>query len=115
MANEERAALAWLFGGDTGLSSKAILMAALGIRSTEPRIDYPLDPADLGRCLRMLDLMPWAFHGVDELAMLSKRWCALRTHWDELRICFENEVGIAWEKGSSARKTFRMMQRILGE
>ena len=50
--NLVKRAFVWMTAGDAGSSSKAILGHMLcGISDGE----YPYDPADLGRCLRLLE------------------------------------------------------------
>lgn len=100
----------WVVGADTGSSSRSIWAAMLGVGN---RDDNPLDPADLGRCLRLLEIIPEWKPRVPELAALSPEWKALADRWDDLATSMENEVGIAWQKGSSAPLTYDLMKEIL--
>ena len=102
----------WIVGGDTGLSSTTIWAVMLGLDAAVG--NHPHDPADLGRCLRLLELMPEWRHRLQELADLSPEWKKLTFRWDELASSMEKEVGIAWEKGRSAPKTYELMRDILG-
>lgn len=113
---ECKEALDWLAGDDTGISSKAILNAALG-KPTTPSKDYhwhnePYDPDDLGRCLRMLRLMPWAARGLAVLATHSGYWAVLVEHWVELEKTLAEEVGIYGDHGHVAQRTFAMIERL---
>lgn len=112
----EKRALEWIFGDDTGLSSKAICAHMLGISIGDRynRQCHPWDPSDLGRCLRLLEKFPEWKDRMPEMAGLSKEWCNLIAHWDELSIQMENEVGIDWKKARSAPETYRMMKAIIG-
>ena len=49
------AALEWIVGRDTGLSSEHIWAHMLGVH---PRYAVPCDGGDRGRCLRLLSLIP---------------------------------------------------------
>src|ERR1035441_7297858 len=55
--------LALLCAGDTGLSSETMCLYFISGRAPERLRGfsgpcYPLDPSDLGRCLRLLDVVP---------------------------------------------------------
>ena len=57
-----RQAREWQCSGDTGASSQTMMSAAIG--EDPPRADrgrgcYPLDPDDLGRCVRLIERVPW--------------------------------------------------------
>lgn len=106
MSVRHRDVFMWMQGGDCGLSSKAIAGHMAYGDSTG---DHPLDPADLGRCLRLLELFPEWKPRIKEMAVYSPQWQALAERWDDLRDSMEKEVGIRWEKGRSAPKTYKMM------
>lgn len=50
----------------------------------KPDRSYPSDGDDLGRCLRLLDLMPEWKPRMVEMTAVSPYWAALVKHWDEL-------------------------------
>lgn len=104
------AAVMWFAGGDTGLSSVALLNAALGVPGKD---DYPHDPSDLGRCLRLMRALPWTGRGLPVLASRSEAWSALAGCWKVLTALMADEVGIDWDKGTIAPKTYRAMREIL--
>ena len=72
----------WMSGNGVGNSSKAIASATLGAVST--RDDYPRDGDDLGRCLRLIEMVPECRAGVDMLAAVSGPWKRLAAEWDTL-------------------------------
>lgn len=113
--SDHHKAMTWLAGGDTGLSSESIMYAAFGVM---PKHGYrpPSDPADLGRCLRLLRQFPeWpAERWQKPLAKSSFVWRAMINHWEDLKSSMENEVGLDWEKGDKAPKTYDLMKRIEG-
>jgi hypothetical protein len=105
----------WIVSGDVGQSSKTIWATMLGIDLGEDGTNHPHDPADLGRCLRLLELMPEWKPRVPELAALEPCWRALVEHWDNLASSMEDEVGIAWEKGKSAPATYALMRTVIDD
>jgi hypothetical protein len=78
---EERAA-AWRSGHDTGASSKAIWAVMTG--QQPERSAYPMDEDDLGRCLRLLELIPEWKPRLPEMAVVSPYWAALVENWPDL-------------------------------
>jgi len=109
----EMRAIRWLCGDDTGLSSKAILNHMMGARDADQ--SYPLDPSDLGRCLRMLRLFPEFKGRMVEMARYGPAWESLSKKWQELELLMINEVGIDWSKGRSARRTFEAIRRAIAD
>lgn len=103
----------WIVGGDVGLSSKTVWATMLGISLEDGEVPHPHDPADLGRCLRLLEVIPEWKPRLGELASLSPEWKALICRWDEVATSMETEVGIAWQKAKSAPATYAMMKSIL--
>ena len=103
-----RRALLWLAGGDSGMSSKAICYHMLGMKSDGSFL--PLDPSDLGRCLRLLELFPEWKPRMGEMARYSAQWAALVERWDELAEMMADEVGIDWSKGKRAPRTYAAMK-----
>lgn len=105
---------AWVVGRDTGCSSQAIWANMMG--AGKPAYwgwFHPLDPADLGRCLRLLRLIPEWRERMPEMAQHSPEWAALVERWDDLAAMMEDEVGIDWSKGKSARRTYDAMNAVL--
>lgn len=107
----------WLAGDDTGLSSKSLAREFLGLSHDQDRyfkgINYPLDPADIGRCFRLIEMCPPVRDAVFSLATKSDMWKKLSERWDEIYASMNNEVGIHWQKGKSAPKTYTLMESIL--
>lgn len=108
----ERRALLWLAGGDSGMSSKAICYHMLGMKSDG---SFPLDPSDLGRCLRLLELFPEWKPRMGEMARYSAQWAALVERWDELAEMMADEVGIDWSKGERAPRTYAAMKDAINQ
>jgi len=103
--------LAWLASGDTGISSESLAYEFLNQeRPGRSGCHPPLDPADLGRCLRFLALVPEARICVDRLAAKNKGWELAAKAWDAITASMIAEVGIDWSKGKSAPATYAMMK-----
>lgn len=103
--------LQWLADGDTGVSSESLAFEYLGtVRGGYSGIDAPHDPADLGRCLRLIKRVPEVRACVDSLAKKHSRWNKAAPAWDDIAKCMEDEVGIDWSKGRSAPKTYELMK-----
>jgi hypothetical protein len=103
----------WLGSQDTGLSSEAIWHHMV---RGECDGSNPWDPADLGRCLRLLDRVPEWKPRIGEMARYSDRWAGLVKEWDRLRELMDSECGIGPNfRVKSAPLTYAAMQRAMGE
>ncbi len=103
----------WLNTGKTGLSSKTMAYVALGHVP-----DYcwePADPADLNRCLLLLESAPIVREFFPKIRELSPEWAAIIDHWDELEKLFLDEAGRDWSKSKRAPKTFERMLQLRGK
>ncbi|NTF18130.1 hypothetical protein G6L37_06905 [Agrobacterium rubi] len=100
----------WRDGDDTGLSSTTVWKAMMGFASDA---SHPLDPGDLSRILRLLELIPEWKPRVSELASLSREWAALTARWADLTSLLQSETGFFGEHGTRARRTYRLMKGIL--
>ena len=101
----------WIVGDDTGMSSKTIWAVMLGLNLPGWCCE-PADPDDLGRCLRLLELIPEWKPRIGEMAAVSQSWARMIPHWDRIAASMAKEVGIDWSKGRSAPKTYALMQMI---
>jgi hypothetical protein len=93
----------WATGGDTGSSSEAIAAVMTG-NKPKGYVDHPLDGGDLGRCIRLLDLIPEWKVRLSEMASFSEEWAALVQHWDEL---------VALRGLNDGRRVYDRMKAIL--
>ena len=108
-ADRLRQLVAWFASDDTGMSSEAIARHMTGMPL---RYEWcaPSDPADLGRCLRLLELFPEWKPRITQMAQHGGEWASLVPHWDELAQMMADEVGIDWSKGKRAPKTYEAMR-----
>ena len=88
-------------------------MAMIALGSPPKHIDYPHDPADLNRCLLLLEAAPGVRDVFPKIAAASKVWAALVANWSEIERSFLDEVGPNWCKAHSAPKTYALMRRVI--
>ena len=102
----------WLAHGERGLSSEAMAFTTLG---ETPRADHPHDPADLRRCLLLLDAVPETWQGgVMVLAKRSPHWAALARIWLSLVETLRLEVGPDFLAATGhAPLSYRLMRAAL--
>lgn len=102
----EKRAAQWIVGDDTGMSSKAIWAVMMG--ATPDRHAYPSDGSDLGRCVRLLALIPEWKPRLQEMSGLSDYWAALVPEWDRLADILDKELS-----GGAKGSTYNAMKAIL--
>ncbi|WP_024717979.1 hypothetical protein [Pseudomonas putida] len=111
----EQRASAWMRDGEVGMSSRAIHDHMLGLTPKCGYFDYPLDPDDLNRCIKLLELIPEWKPRMGEMAQRGEQWVGLANRWEEICRCFLDEVGLDWCKGRRAPKTYLLMTQAMGE
>ena len=108
------AILKWLAGNDTGSSSKAIALTALGEMPPEPR--YPHDGDDFGRCMRLLALCPDAKAGLERLGREGGEvWQELVPRWSEIQDAYLHDLELH-SRGNRNHKEYHcydLMQSII--
>ena len=99
----------WIGSHDTGASSKAILVAALG-GTPAYGWDYPYDVSDFGRCVRLLRKLPELRDPA--FARLRREggpiWRELIKQWGKIESMFEEE-----ERSSVNRRFHKTYEMIL--
>lgn len=101
--------LEWFATGRVGASSKAMASAVADLPHDK---SHPYDPADLNRCLLLLEAVPEIRNSMDKVAAISDTWGKLVARWDEVEQCFLDEVGLNWCKARSAPATYELMKQI---
>lgn len=107
----------WLSSEDTGLSSKALYTFFTTGRvphdpyAPDGDASAPKDPADFGRCFRLLHA-PWAADWRARIVEMAKfpSWTKLVHNWDELERLYVEEFG----DGKEAPKLYARMQELRG-
>jgi hypothetical protein len=101
-------AVAWLRGGDTGMSSETILEVMTGI--PVKRHSIPWDPADFGRCHRLLQAFPEWEARLGEVATRFPEWKPLVDNWPKLK-----EIYIRDEPTERSAELYDLMIELRGE
>lgn len=83
--------LHWLGHGQVGVSSKAMLLAAMGHPPCEQDRGLPLDAGDFRRCMWMLESVPEVRDHFDAVAAMSPEWGRLIARWAEVEAVFNRE------------------------
>lgn len=109
----------WLASGDTGISSKAIMLwLSAGVTDKTWGAGTPSDPADLARCLRLLERIPEWKDRIGEMAEAGGMWPTFARRWAEMEASFIAEAGGALPaKGAnwSAPQTYQLMKNVEAE
>lgn len=97
----------WMALGDTGISSIAIWRHMQGkAPDTTWGPSPPADPADFGRCYRLLKKFPEWRARIGDMAAYEG-WWALVEKWDELEALYAEEA-----TGDAAPRLWKMMQEL---
>ncbi len=104
------AVVEWLKNGERGASSEAMCKAMFGGPWNVAKTAYPLDPSDLSRCLKFMDIVDDSdYWRMVKLKDVSVEWSSLINHWDELKTCF-------YAEGQNNKpKTYELMNEILND
>lgn len=112
--NEARKAMLWLVTCDTGLSSECLMATMLNggplDRKGWKTYFHPHDPADLKRCVSLLDMVPEFRERLELMKSVSPQWAILVAHWDELESSLKEEIEANTGK---APKTYDLMKNLL--
>jgi len=98
---------AWFAGNDTGLSSKHMAAVAAGVSGSGY---HPLDPGDLGRCIRLVHNVPGIRDAFPAIAASGPKWAMVIEHWDELLGLYAEEC--QGRDYFSAPKTYARMKAL---
>lgn len=99
--------IAWFAGDDTGLSSKHMAAVASGVRGNG---NHPLDPSDLGRCIRLVHNVPDIRSAFPAIAASGAKWKTVIEHWDELLALYAEEC--QGREYFNAPKTYDRMKAL---
>ncbi|MEQ5728902.1 hypothetical protein AB7360_03390 [Providencia alcalifaciens] len=90
-ASEGMGLTAWLASDDVGASSR-YMASVLSDQFRAPN-HYPLDGADLGRCIRLLVAVPELASQLHEMKACSPQWSAVIDNWDKWKELYEAGEG----------------------
>lgn len=80
-ASSDMGLTAWLASDDTGASSKYMASILSGQFSVSH--NYPWDPSDFGRCIRLLEAVPELESELHKMKACSPQWAAVVDNWDK--------------------------------
>ena len=113
-------ALKWIAGNDTGTSSKTLWSAMMGVVEgprqlngcVAPYYSVPCDPADFGRCHRLLLLVPEWRKDLAKVAEIFPAWKPLVDNWPELERLYMKGLE---SKDGKAHELYKRMQVLNDE
>lgn len=111
MQTIEQRALTWIFSEDTGSSSKSICAHML-----DRTFDgwAPSDTGDLGRCLRLLALIPEWAPRIKEMAAYGPAWAGIVEDWDRITHLYFTEGGLSPDVRERSPETYTAMKVAIG-
>lgn len=110
------AVVKWLLGTDTGASSRAIVAWMERDTEYDPEdhryhaANYPHDPSDLGRCIRLLNIAPDYRARIAEMGLICPEWNALASEWASLEYRY---LSNAFDKELQWTATYSRMRELL--
>ena len=115
-----RTVIEWLRSGERGLSSEFIVEYLYGFPLLEGHwratSHHPFDPADLRRCLLLLEDSPETAVEFPRMRAASPVWARLVDAWPALTAQLTEEIGnLRGPANWSAPLTYASMKRVLGE
>ena len=104
----------WQTKGRVGISSATMAAIALGLNNSfyGRHFSPPSDPADLSRCMFLVDEIPEIRDYFPTIAERVPRFAGIIANWDEITTLLINERK---RQDNRAPKTFALMKKILGE
>jgi len=106
----EQRKLDWLMSGDTGVSSQAIFSVLEGRMPHNTTHNWPYDPSDFGRCLRMLERIPEFRPRLKEVSIAMPAWKPMIDAWDQIESFYKSEVEASGRWGS-APQTYELIKQ----
>lgn len=109
--------LQWVVGDDTGISSNTIWAVMTGAVTKEdcpPDKNYsccfgvPHDPADFGRCYRLLLLMPEWRTRLNEMYSIFPEWELMAKYWHAMEKLWQEE-----SPAGRCPKLYDLMQTLI--
>lgn len=98
----------WMVDGEVGASSK--YLASLILEGKPKHVDYPYDPSDFNRCVKMCSFVGFPLEQAVFLASKqSKYWKAIYDNFSQIMVLYEEEcVGDNWR----APKLYELMKDL---
>ena len=83
ITGQDNALKSWLFSGDTGLSSRFMACVLSEWDIPLPNCDYPHDPGDLGRCIRLIECVPEFKDCIHKMNAHGSKWQQVVLYWEQ--------------------------------
>lgn len=103
----------WIVGNDTGVSSRTLWAAMMGVIDKSTRCGYqydvPHDNGDFGRCFNLIILIPEWRKRLNEVPILLPAWKPYIDHWDEMEKLYMKQKSGDEKAGS---KLYKLMVRL---
>lgn len=112
------AAAVWLSKGERGNSSETIFTVLTGVdANTGSKNAHPYDPADVRRCLLLLEDVPELKERFDTMRTVSEPWSRLVDSWNEITATLLIEWGDIRnpKRGASAPRTYQLIEKAIGQ
>ncbi|EBK2630087.1 hypothetical protein VL83_13880 [Salmonella enterica subsp. enterica serovar Montevideo] len=106
--------LKWQTKGHVGISSATMASIALGLEKNfyHGRFDAPSDPADLRRCMMLVDEIPEIKDSFPLIAKKVKRFSPILREWDSLIALLKFEIK---RPDKRAPKTYKWIKELLSD
>lgn len=98
----------WYNSNDTGLSSRFMAYILSG-NNRRAEYAHPHDPADFGRCLRLLEAAPELRERLHMMAECTAVWERYVQHWEEMEDLYNKELPTG-----RAPELYALMHRLAG-
>lgn len=110
----QQRALQWITSRDTGISSETIWSVMMGCPKARGIMgaDVPHDPADFGRCYRLLKAIPEWRERLAEVAQQYSEWTPLVREWPHLTKMY---VAAMNRKAQMAPSLYERMRELIEE
>ncbi|EOL9076331.1 hypothetical protein ACM92Y_002954 [Cronobacter malonaticus] len=104
--------LNWQAKGRVGISSATMASIALGLEKNfyHGRFDAPSDPADLHRCMLLVEDIPEIKDSFPAIAKKVKNFAAILLEWDRLTGLLKEELK---RPDGRAPETYALMKELL--
>lgn len=104
----------WLAAGERGVSSNTMFEALTGVsafHAADNHRSHPHDPADLRRCVLLLEAVPELRQRLTNLRHVSAEWSMLVDIWGVLTDTLAEEMAA----GKSAPRTYALMKEAINK
>ncbi|WP_124829234.1 MULTISPECIES: hypothetical protein [unclassified Burkholderia] len=82
----------WYIAGDTGVSSESMVAVVARAKSLAHELDAPYDPADFGRCYRLVKAVPEIRGRFSDIAAAIPTFKGILDNWNQLVAIYERDL-----------------------